>query len=618
LKNARSGLAEKLPSLEAPTVQEHAEIRRKYVVLAWDLWRQQREVNFYVWHPLPEEHLRIEVALFWRGEIAHVHGFTDILGQIGKAIGDIFRGIFDWFWLNVIRPGIDALLSVVRWVLDGINSVVNGIAQTVGSVWNAVVQGVAGIVTRIGEGVGWLAGELTKAVGWIWDQFKGFFSAIADVLKQIGTWIINAIRTLVVDPILAGLGAIFDTIRALISGIWNFITGGIMTHSPQEWRGSYLRWLGVITGVSVLAVSGFIGAAIADVIHPLKDTRIKEVAEFALRFSGMTFLQGAFFTTFFDVATAKPVRQELNAIFRPEVPSIGEATRMLWRGKISEADFDGVIAVQGYGEPWAAGYKALTENLPGSGDLILFVVREVITPDQFTKVMALQGFSKTWADAYWEAHWILPPPERTRTAFLRKQIPDAEYRKFLVWYDFKPDPRPGISLSDVDIMLKTQYDWPGRIDMRWLAEWGEITPEQLTELLKSEGMDPSWAPRVASVWILNQLREELSKVRGVYERRLREGFMSKVAFAEALHSLHYAVHVVNALSRWADEELVLAEKVELAAEYKKLALEGLISIELYGQDLRELGMVEERITREQKHVETLLGIKAAKAAAKKG
>jgi len=533
--------------------------------------------------------------MFWQGQISHIHGWNNVVGQVVNAVVAPIKAAIQWFWENVIRPGIEILLAGVKWVINGILSVVNAIQAGVSALGSAVSEGLS----------------------WIWKQLQGFFSAIAEVLKQIGTWIINAIKTHVVDPILNLLKPVFDGLKQLIMALWNFMTGGSVTGSPVEWRGSYTRWLGIITGVSVMAVSGVVAATLIDVIHPFKDTKAGETAKFFLQYSGVAFLQAAFFTTYFDVACARPVRQELNAIFTPEIPSIGDATRMLWRQKIGSEDFTQVVKLHGYGDPWASGYKALTENLPGSGDLILFVVREVIEPAEFTQAMAMQGFSKHWADAYWEAHWILPPPERTRTAFLRKQIPEAEYRKFLVWYDFKPEPRPGISVSDVDIMLRTQYEWPGRIDTRWLLEWGEITPEDGVELVKAEGFDPSWAPRLVTVWLLNQMREELGKVRTVHEKALREGFLDPVGFAEKLVGIHYAPHVINALRMWADEELALAEKLELAGEYEKLAKDEVITPEEYGQALRDLKMVEERITRKVNYVKRLLAVKAIKEAAKK-
>jgi len=562
----------KSQSPEVPTLQDHEETRRRYVALSWELLRSQIEQRFFVWHPIPEEHLRIEVVMFWRGEISRIHGWNNVVGQVVDAVVAPIKSFFVWCWENLIRPGIDVLLRTLRGALElainALKPVINGILGVI----NWIKQSIMGIVTQIAQGLTWLAGKVTEGVGWIWNQVQGFFSALGEVLKQIGTWIINAIKTYVVDPILGLLRPVFDALKQLILGLWNFITGGAITGSPVEWRGSYLRWLGILSGVGVMAVSGLIGAELINLVHPFKDTKAGEIAKFAMQFSGIAFLQAAFFTTYFDIACAKPVRQELNSIFTPE--------------------------------------------LPGSGDLIRFVVREVIVPDEFYMAMALQGFSRYWSGAYWEAHWVLPDPERTRTAFLRKQIPEEAYRKFLIWYDFKPEPRPGIPISDVDIMLKTQYDWPGRIDTRWLLEWGSITPEQGVDLVKASGMDPAWAPRLVEVYILNQIREELGKVRTVYEKALREGFLDPMGFAEKLVGIHYAPHVINALRIWADEELALAEKLELAAEYEKLAKDEVITPGDLAAGLRELGMVETRITRKVNYVNQLLAVKVMKAAAK--
>ena len=512
------------------------------------------------------------MVMFWRGEIQRLSGWTDPVGQALNAILEPIKGVVTWVWDHLIRPGVELIISGVKFVLSGISGVVQGIASTLQTVWASILAGLNALGSTVSSGLGWLGGELTKATSWIWKQMEGFFSSLGGVLKQIGTWIVTAIRTHVVDPILALLKPVFEGLGSLIGAIFQFITQGAVKGSPIEWRGSYTRWIGIVTGVGAMAVSGLVGAELINLVHPFKDTKAGEIAKFALQFSGFAFLMSAFYGTYFDIACAKPVRQELNSIFTPE--------------------------------------------LPGSGDLIRFMVREVIVPDEFYMAMALQGFSKYWSAAYFEAHWMLPPSERTRTAFLRKQIPEAEYRKFLIWYDFKPDPRPEISLSDVDIMLKTQYDWPGKIDIRWLIEWAIITPEQGGELLKSTGLDPEWAPRVLEAYLLNQLREELGKVRGVYEDRLEAGFMSKTAFAEALHGIHFATHVINALVKWADEKLDLDEKKELAKEYEALAKAEAITVDGYGEKLRELGMVEERITRKQRHIRTLVEIKAAKEAAK--
>ena len=179
-----------MASLETPSLADHEKIRYKYVNLAWQLWRTQYEQRFFVWHPIPEEHLRIEVVMFWRGEIQTIHGWNNIVGQIVDAVVSPIRAAIQWFWENVIRPGIEILLAGVKFVADRILGVVNA------------------VLAKFGEVQTWIQ----SGIKWVWEQAHGFFSAIAEVLKQIGVWIINAIKTYVVDPFLEGLGVIFEGI----------------------------------------------------------------------------------------------------------------------------------------------------------------------------------------------------------------------------------------------------------------------------------------------------------------------------------------------------------------------------------------------------------------------
>jgi len=209
-----------------------------------------------------------------------------------------------------------------------------------------------------------------------------------------------------------------------------------------------------------------------------------------------------------------------------------------------------------------------------------------------------------------------------RAAYRKGQLPGPEFQAIMEGIHVPPAAQDLILQAETLARLTAVKDFgeepymPSRSDMRWMAEWGQISAEELKDLAEADGIDPAWSPRVTEAWLLNQQRDELAKVRAVYERRLREGFMSKADFGKALGSLHYAGHVVDALERWAEEELDLQERLEEAKEYEALAKDGILTVTEYGQALRKLGMTEERITRSQKHIERLLAIKAAKEAAK--
>jgi len=209
-----------------------------------------------------------------------------------------------------------------------------------------------------------------------------------------------------------------------------------------------------------------------------------------------------------------------------------------------------------------------------------------------------------------------------RAAYRKGQLPGPEFQAIMEDIHIPTAAQDLILQAETLARLSSVKDpgeepyMPSRSDMRWMVEWGLISAEDLKDLAEADGIDPAWSPRVTEAWLLNQQRDELAKVRAVYERRLREGFMSKADFGKALSSLHYAGHVVDALERWADEELDLQESLEEAKEYEALAKDGILTVTEYGQALRKLGMTEERITRSQKHIERLLAIKAAKAEAK--
>jgi len=98
------------------TVQEHQEIRRKYTQLAWQLWRSQYQAGFIVKHPIPEEHLRIEIRAFLEGRISEIHGFADPLGQAKDAIIAAIKPAVQWVWDFVIKPAVEWGLEATGWL----------------------------------------------------------------------------------------------------------------------------------------------------------------------------------------------------------------------------------------------------------------------------------------------------------------------------------------------------------------------------------------------------------------------------------------------------------------------------------------------------------------------
>jgi len=226
-----------------------------------------------------------------------------------------------------------------------------------------------------------------------------------------------------------------------------------------------------------------------------------------------------------------------------------------------------------------------TPMIPSTRDLISMVVHEVISPEDFKALMPLHGFSSTWADRYWEDHWRLLPLGEVKDARHRGIIDGKELDTYLVLHDYKPEPRPGIHISDRDIAAQLAWDLPGRIDTRWMYRWGEIAVDDIEGLLVQSGLHPDWAPKVASAYAKQQLAVEINRLRDNAKKDFVEGLMDEAALRAALTELGYPpdwveFHVADAAS---DRER--ENKEEWLSFLDELFLAGEIDPETYQAEL---------------------------------
>ena len=177
--------------------------------------------------------------------------------------------------------------------------------------------------------------------------------------------------------------------------------------------------------------------------------------------------------------------------------------------------------------------SVFTPEIPGSGDLIRMVVREVLTPDLFKVFMARQGFSSAWSDNYWEAHWVLPARGEIVDAYHRGLISKAEYEKYIIWHDYKPEVRPGISKSDVAILTGLMKELIPRVDLRRAWELGIIGDARLLKGYQDLGYEDD-SPLMVEIQKAISLGAERSAVARVAGRCFRDGKIPESRFREEL------------------------------------------------------------------------------------
>jgi len=233
-------------------------------------------------------------------------------------------------------------------------------------------------------------------------------------------------------------------------------------------------------------------------------------------------------------------------------------------------------------------------SIPGASDLIRFVVREVITYEEFEEWMKYHGFSVFFSEAYWEAHWVLPAFESLREAFWRGIINLEEFKKYIVWHDYKPEPRPGIRLSDQDIIARLSYRLPGRIETRWMRRWGIIGDREMVVLLRMDGLHPEWLGRVVEGERMNMLIDERTALKTIYIRQFRIGLIDEEELRSKLKALYYSPDEVEWIVQRALIEYQIDLLDDLVAAAKAAFRKDVISEEEFLDMLLTWGIPEER------------------------
>lgn len=179
-----------------------------------------------------------------------------------------------------------------------------------------------------------------------------------------------------------------------------------------------------------------------------------------------------------------------------DLPSYTQATEMLFRGEISEAQFERLLRALDYAPTWRGPLKAIARRIPTMSDFQRLVRREVYNPAQraalgldaeypaeFTRKAALHGMSEQDARDLWAGGWRLPSATQGYRMLWRGEIDEGELGGLLKALDYAPKWR--------DRLANIARIVPGRIDIRRMLAAGIITPEQARERYQRLGYTAS-------------------------------------------------------------------------------------------------------------------------------
>jgi len=190
-------------------------------------------------------------------------------------------------------------------------------------------------------------------------------------------------------------------------------------------------------------------------------------------------------------------------------------------------------------KPAAQYYNSINRpEIPGTGDLIRFLVREAISQERFNELMARQGYSDELSANYWTAHWREIGENRINEAFHRGIIDQDERDKYLVILDYRPDARPGFGIADRDIIGSLSKRLIPRVDVRRAWEYGLISDADLLAKYVDLGYEED-APMMAQIQKEAALAGEKSAVARAAGRAYRETIIPEDRFLEVLAELGY-------------------------------------------------------------------------------
>lgn len=196
-----------------------------------------------------------------------IKAFIDMISGIAEVISgvvDVVGGVFD-ILKGIFTLDGNALIEGAKKIGEGIFGAFKGLADLL----LAPFKFIGDLVKGIFDFFAWLKEVLLgdPIVIDICDGIFGAFSGMVELVAGVVGWLVNAI---------AGFfGAIFDTVSSIVGGIADFLSGawnGIKDVAVSVWNGisNFISgcWEGIKTGISTAA--GWIGDRLSDAWNGMK------------------------------------------------------------------------------------------------------------------------------------------------------------------------------------------------------------------------------------------------------------------------------------------------------------------------------------------------------------
>jgi len=536
----------------------------------------------------------------------------------------------------------------------GVNDILGGVADWISKLLTGISEILSGAIDKMtGEfKEHWTV--IFGPLGQIYDVLKNHKDDLMDIWETIADWLVNLGKTLAsgAKEVMEGLwgtiselfGWVIDKIKASFGAI-----SAALIPTKREIKSEEDVWgiVGDVLGKILVMALPFAVATIAgELVHPLKELGLGQISALLWHASAFDRIGADLIGTITYALMTLPLRYALFYWSTPRIPEeelifpliergvldkekfidvfkrmgyneywgqlywethwqepqLFDLYQMLWRGLITEEEFRSWLKYIGYEPSLWDKFLELTKKIPPASDLIEFVVKEAFplerlpeAPEEFVKYMRMQGYDEKWARAYWFVHWRMPSFEQLQEAFFRGIITLEEFQKYIVWWDYAPFARPGISKSDMEIMQELIYRMPDKLDIRFMLRWGIIDTHEAAQLFKMTGIHPDWVEKVAEANFMNLFQDERTQLRNAILSQYREGYITREEALEMLINARFTREEAQILMQAYDLNKDKDLKDLLLDYYKELLKRGEITKGKFIGDLVAQGWDRKKI-----------------------
>lgn len=464
-------------------------------------------------------------------------------------------GLGSWLRTNVSDP-LQKIPAQVGSILGGtINNLIAGLLKPLQDLWAWIVNNVTWAAQTI-------AGFVTQAAHTIGSVFQPFIKTIVDGLT-------HSFSPGSPDPELN------SSVNVWIGSMMAKLEETAITAygSPPQLAQMPTAAISASAAVSVAALIAEAVATAADTAHPIKQIGIREIVREIIGLVGLGTVAAGPIVAMYDSGMMRPLRYYYNTLFAPDIPGPGDLVKLAVSRAITGTDYVLGMRMNGFNTEWAttqlnAAYKLpgsgdigdmvnrgyvgtdkyaealrfvgvredfiapmtrLLERVPGVGDLLKMASRDVITePEMFEGLRAL-GYARATAEKLWGAHWRELSPGEINTAYHRGNVTRAERDALLKYNDYRPTARPGVRVSELEIVKGlSKYNLPYR-QLGYAWDLGELDTPGLVDRFRKLGYEED-AELMASIAISRVVNTEMNRIRTELVTDFKEGQITEATF----------------------------------------------------------------------------------------